>query len=329
MGVFLRTGSKFYWYHFCIDGRRYRGSTKVSLKSQAWKVMAQKLVEAQSGTALLPGRTPTLKGFSQRFLDAIEDSQLSAKTKVYYRTGWRLLSENPIINRRLHQICSDTVSGLKFPGSASNANCALRTLRRMLHKAVNWNLIRDVPKIKLAAEHGRSIMLDAHCEHALLRVASQPLSDIIVLMRDTGMRNERELYCLRVESIDWRTRMIVVPTSKTHAGVRFIPMSERVSKILARRCGHRKAGWVFRSCRSHSGHLTTLGSRFRSARKAAGLPANLVLYCGRHDYGTRILSATGNLAAVMETMGHRSFQSAMKYQHPDLEVVRAALNATK
>jgi len=61
-----------------------------------------------------------------------------------------------------------------------------------------------------------SIMLDAHCEDALLRVASQPLRDIIVLMRDTGMRNERELYCLRVESIDWRTRMIVVPTSKTH-----------------------------------------------------------------------------------------------------------------
>jgi len=64
-------------------------------------------------------------------------------------------------------------------------------------------------------EVSTSIMLDAHCEDALLRVASQPLRDIIVLMRDTGMRNERELYCLRVESIDWRT-MIVVPTSKTH-----------------------------------------------------------------------------------------------------------------
>ena len=35
----------------------------------------------------------------------------------------------------------------------------------------------------------------------------------------------------------------------------------------------------------------------------AGLPKQLVLYCARHDYGTRILTRTGNLAAVMKTMG--------------------------
>ena len=55
-------------------------------------------------------------------------------------------------------------------------------------------------------------------------------------------------------------------------------------------------------------------------------PEDLVLYCGRHDYGTRVLSNTGNLAAVMKTMGHRDVKTAMKYQHPELEIVRAALN---
>ena len=44
---------------------------------------------------------------------------------------------------------------------------------------------------------------------------------------------------------------------------------------------------------------------FREARSEAGLPEALVLYCGRHDYGTRILKKTGNLAAVMRTMGHK------------------------
>ena len=52
----------------------------------------------------------------------------------------------------------------------------------------------------------------------------------------------------------------------------------------------------------------------------------LVLYCARHDYGTRILTRTGNLAAVMKTMGHRDVKTAMHYQHPELEVVRAALD---
>ena len=61
-------------------------------------------------------------------------------------------------------------------------------------------------------------------------------------------------------------------------------------------------------------------------RVKAGLPEDLVLYCGRHDYGTRILKRTGNLAAVMRTMGHRDVKTAMQYQHPELEIVRAALD---
>ncbi len=35
---------------------------------------------------------------------------------------------------------------------------------------------------------------------------------------------------------------------------------------------------------------------------------------------------TGNLAAVMKTMGHRDVKPAMHYQHPELEIVRAALD---
>jgi hypothetical protein len=35
---------------------------------------------------------------------------------------------------------------------------------------------------------------------------------------------------------------------------------------------------------------------------------------------------TGILAAVMRTMGHRDVKTAMHHQHPELEIVRAALD---
>ena len=35
---------------------------------------------------------------------------------------------------------------------------------------------------------------------------------------------------------------------------------------------------------------------------------------------------TGNLAAVLRTMGHRDVKTAMHYQHSELEIVRAALD---
>ncbi|HEV2396286.1 MAG TPA: tyrosine-type recombinase/integrase [Candidatus Sulfotelmatobacter sp.] len=144
-------------------------------------------------------------------------------------------------------------------------------------------------------------------------------------MRDTGMRNERELFRMRIENLDWQNRVIFVPDSKTPEGRRLVPMSARVFEILRNRCDARQEGWVFPSKRSASGHLRSICNLFRKARNKAGLPKELVL-CARHDYGTRVLMRTSYLAAVMRTMGHRNVKTAMHYQHPELEIVRAALD---
>lgn len=67
-----------------------------------------------------------------------------------------------------------------------------------------------------------------------------------MLMRETGMRNARELYRLRVENIDWTNHLVFNPNSKTAKGRRFIPISDRAMEILKRRSGERN-GWVFQS----------------------------------------------------------------------------------
>ena len=326
MAVFKRVGSRFYWYQFSINGRRYRGSTGATKRTTAEIISGKKFLEVTEVGAPLPRKAPRLVELSQRFLSWIETLSLKGKTKLYYRAGWRLLSETTIARLRLTEITGDLVASLSFSGSPSNANCALRTLRRMFHKAQDWNLIRARPKFKLVREYARLLTLDQKAERRLLRRANHTLSDIVVLLRDTGMRNERELYCLRAENVDWDRKVIVIPDSKSPYGTRRVPMSTRVIEILSRRCKSRAAGWVFPSPRAKSGHLTTMAKTFQRARQRAGLPRQLVLYCCRHDFGTRILRETGNLAAVMETMGHKDFQTAMKYQHPDLEIVRRALN---
>jgi integrase len=236
---------------------------------------------------------------------------------------------------KINCITADDVLALRFPASASNANCALRTLRRMLHKAEEWKLIYRTPRFRLVKENGRSLALDADMEAKLIAAAAlcgwrsksfDLFRDVVVLMRDTGMRNERELYRTRIEHIDWINKFIFVPDSKTPSGRRRVPISDRVLAILGARCAGRNQGWVFPSKRSRSGHLTTVGKLFREARAKAGLPKDLVLYCGRHDYGTRVLRETGNLAAVMKTMGHKDVRTAMRYQRPELDIVREALN---
>jgi len=194
-------------------------------------------------------------------------------------------------------------------------------------------MIGQAPKIKMMKEHGRHLRLDDEAERKLLdgakactwrRRTFELFRDIVILMRDTGMRNQRELYRMCIENLDWQNRVIFVPDSKTAEGRRLVPMSRRVSDLLRARCGTKSEGWVFPSNRAVSGHLRSIDRLFREARRQAGLPKELVLYCARHDYGTRVLMRTGNLAAVMKTMGHRDVKTAMHYQHPELDVVRAA-----
>jgi integrase len=283
-------------------------------------------------------KAPILRDFSVRFQEWVQSASLEAKTKTYYQTGWRLLSMTLLVRMKIDCITADDVLALRFPASASNANCALRTLRRMLHKAEEWKLIHRTPRFKLVKENGRSLALDADMETKLIAAAARCgwrsksldlFRDVVVLMRDTGMRNERELYHTRIEHIDWMNKFIFVPNSKTPSGRRRVPISDRVLALLGSRCAGRNEGWVFPSKRSRSGHLTTVGKLFRQARDKAGLPKDLVLYCGRHDYGTRVLRETGNLAAVMKTMGHKDVRTAMRYQHPELDIVRNALNSPR
>jgi len=198
----------------------------------------------------------------------------------------------------------------------------------MHHKAEEWKLIARATKIKLMKEHRRDLRLDTDAENKLVQATvhctwrpstKELFRDIIALMRT------KENFRMRIENLDWNNQTIFVD-SKTPEGRRLVPMSRRVSEILKNRCGERTEGWVFPSKRSAPGHLRSICNLFRQARNAAALSKELVLYCAGHDYGTRILTRTGNLAAVMRTMGHRDVRTAMHHQHPELEIVRGALD---
>jgi hypothetical protein len=112
------------------------------------------------------------------------------------KTASKLRLKTQIAGTRMDQITKDEIEKLQFPGSASNGNNALRTLRRMHPKAKEGKLIFEVPAFALFKVHGRSPGLNADAQRRLSAVAEQPLKDIIVVMRDTGMRNARELYCM-------------------------------------------------------------------------------------------------------------------------------------
>ncbi len=188
MDLFLKAKSKFYWCDFTVRGQRYRGSTKETSETRAAKIAALKLAAAIEGSDPLDKKAPTLGEYSKPFLEWVDTGRLEESSRRYYRNGWRLLARSKIAGKRMDRITKDDIEKLQFPGSPSNANNALRTLRRMFSKANEGKRVRQIPDFSLFKEPGRSLRLNEEAERRLLPVAEQPLTDIIVVMRDTGMR---------------------------------------------------------------------------------------------------------------------------------------------
>lgn len=336
-------------WHFAFmhNGRRYRGSCRTSNQRVAEKLEATMLARVMED-GKLPGRLkiPTLDDFSERFLAWLEalpaDRTPKPPTRKYYRVGWHLLKSTKLASMRLDRIMADDVLATNVGSSPANTNNALRTLRRMLKKAQEWNLISIVPVIKLVEEFGREQFIEAWMEQKLLivmagerltlkkhvsRVGWEPFRTVLLIMLDSGLR-PGEIFRMRWENIHWEHDVIFNPRGKSRKSKRYVPLTERMKAALLARKEEATEGWVFPSEKSKSGHITDreVSKQWLEAKKLAGIPDSVVLYCARHRFGTDAMQATGNLMAVMDAMGHENANTARIYNHPGLQQIRDAMN---
>jgi len=117
----------------------------------------------------------------------------------------------------------------------------------MLHEAEEWKVIGHHPKIKMMKEHGRHLRLDGDPERILTTGAlacnwrprtRELFQDIVISMRGTGMRNERDLFRMRIENPHWQNRVIFVPDSLLKLA-RYPVEANRIAAVFST-----YAGWI-------------------------------------------------------------------------------------
>ena len=162
MSIYLR--GDVWYYLFYVSGRRYRGSTRTKNEKEALRVEARKRVVAEQGESLRPPRIPLLREFVKPFEAWLDKATLAVNTKNDYKNGRRLILKTPLSGMRMDRITADDVETMNFHESPHSRNSAIRTLRRMLGKARDWKLLREVPRIKTVKVFPRDRMVSLEDE---------------------------------------------------------------------------------------------------------------------------------------------------------------------
>jgi hypothetical protein len=80
---------------------------------------------------------------------------------------------------------------------------------------------------------------------------------------------------------------------------------------------------VFPSPKAKTGYITDreVSKQWLEAKRLAGLPESIMLYCARHRFSTDAMEGSGNPMAVMDVMGHERMDTTRIYTHPGLRQV--------
>jgi integrase len=356
--------SRFFYYDFILEGRRYQGSTKLAdrRKAERWAEDLRGKIRCgevdESGKPFKKAEIPALRDFAQRFIDHVQtrNAEKPKTIEFYAQQTARLLDFEPLASARLDAIdealiedfvqwrsqqtrraCATQTSKRESSAqaemvvTAATVNRSLATLRKLLRLSQEWRLIDRVPRIRLLpGENNREFVL-SHAEEPLyLNTAPQPLRDFAILDLDTGLRVGEAL------SLEWKDVHLVpangakfgyikIRRGKSKNARRNVPLTERTRVMLEERKAQSSLAWVFAENGKGPMLVSSLDHLHAEVRKTVNMSSEFVLHSLRHTYGTRLGEGGADAFAIMRLMGHSSVTVSQRYVHPTPETLERAV----
>jgi integrase len=314
-----------WWSRIEVKSKLYQFTTRTRNRNEARSIEAKRRTEIIAGAAEVQG-APTLSTFATQFLNSLP-GRVSPQTFRFYTVHLM-----PLVNSELGECRLDKIGALEIERfvqhrrqkvSTVTVNHNLRTLRRALLLAVEWNVLPKAPKVKLlTGENQREYVIG---DEDMTRFANADglIAKLVPFLVDTGLRR-REVIELKWENVNTDERWIFIAHSKSKAGRRRIPLTNRAHKILTEL--PRDCAFVF----SNKGRPLTrdwISHQFLDTRKRLGLPSGCCLHSCRHTSATR-MAATGASPFVMQRFfGWSDLKMALRYCHPDSDQLARAVAA--
>jgi integrase len=335
---------KTYWYNFRWTIKRADGTNESFRLVKSAKTQNRadaKDVEDEHRRALRLGEIhpndpwpkptasapPVFRAFAKEFLQYAKTHTKPGTRTFYEGSLGRLLTFGAIADAPLNAITGDLAGRYArhrqevAENSVVTVNGDLRTLRRILHLAVEWGRLEHASAVhELPQPKGRTRVLNFTEEALYMAKASDNVRDATTLAVDTGVRPNSELFPLKWADVDLTVRpesphgVIHVRQGKSDAARRSVPLTPRAAEVLQRRkkeAESKNSPYVFPGD-GNSGHIVSLQHPHEDAIRNAKLEP-FEFYCWRHTFGTRAAQSGMDRFSLARLMGHSSPAVAARY----------------
>lgn len=148
---------------------------------------------------------------------------------------------------------------------------------------------------------------------------------LILILIYTGMR-VGELLNLKVADVDLCNKVIYIRKSKTDAGVRTIPIPDKVLSLFTDNICYENEYFIFTKTFNQMSYMS-FRYIFESILRKVGLQKHTI-HDTRHTFATLLNNADANKTSIIKLIGHSDFSTTENiYTHKDIEELRKAINS--
>ena len=337
-GVLFRRGS--WWCRWFENGRER--VEKCDSKTQAAIRYGQHRVDVREGK-FFPGKFTvkdiSLSAWLKRCVEGSTNIGIGNE-RVYARRwslwfGKRVLAGISTEDLRHHQ--AKMRAKMKFSTKTKNPrriwsdatiNRHFAFLRRAFTLAIKDGKVdrNPVSGIKFFPEQHRTRFLSEQELVSLRNVLTPETWTWVCFAIETGLR-QGEQFSLQWKWVDLDNSVLTIPMSKS-GHTRHVPLSEGAKSLLRSYDSVFRSPFVFPSVHDPLKPLcpdSFLRNRYRPALKKAGIVGSS-WHSLRHTAASRRVMAGVDLLAVKELLGHRDFDTTLKYSHLSPKHLRESVN---
>lgn len=343
MSIYKPAASPYFHFDFVWQGRRFHGSTGCRTKREALRHEERERARARNGGNARP--PITLDEACGLYADKVDDQPSWRNTNRTILMLIGALGQTILLADISQRALLNLAARRRVGRSNASVNREIEVWRAIWRWAAKNRFdVGEMPDwgalmLKVARTDPRE--LAAAEEVALFAQIRSDLFDFCQFALKTGWR-QAELLGLRWSDVD--VNAAVARTKIKGGDVVSRPLTQEMVTIIANQpkvgpfvftyvAARTKPAFVDKLGRKHPARRAgerypmtenVLRRPWADAKRAAGI-ANFRFHDLRHTRGTRILRATGNLAAAKEALKHRSIKTTLRYAHATDDDVRQAL----